>query len=327
MVVEFTILVIVHLRVVLFENNAAASSSYGNGGGIYNSINGNFTATNCPILNNTANYRGGAMYNVGNCTVNYCSIVNNTGTSSAGGVHNTGNFTINNSSIQNNAAKTYHGGAIRNEGNCTVNDCSIINNSAVSYGGAIYSTSNCNVTSSTLINNNANTGSAIYTTSVNAQITFNRIFNNTGSRDVYSTVAGVNATNNWWGTNFNGTNPLTAGRINSNVTVNSWIVLTLAANPNGAVVGDNSIITADLTYDNNGIYHDPALGHVPNGVNAKFTVDNLGSVSPINNLTNNGIVSTIFTALDSGFSKVNVTIDNQTIGLEFKYRSFAFEGA
>ena len=299
------------------QNNTANSSSYG-GGGVYNALGASFTVTNSSIVNNTANYRGGAMYNAGNCTVNNCSIVNNTGTSSSGGVHNTGNFTANNSSIQNNAAKTYYGGAIRNEGNCTINACFILNNTAVSRGGAIYSTGNCIVINSTLINNTANMGSAIYTTSANSQISFNRIFNNTGNGDVYSSVAGVNATNNWWGTNFNGTNPLTAGRINSNVTVNSWIVFTLTANPNGAVVGDNSIITADLTYDNNGIYHDPALGHVPNGVNAKFAVDNLGSVSPINNLTNNGIASTIFTALASGFSKINVTVDNQTIGLEFK---------
>ena len=62
--------------------------------------------------------------------------------------------------------------------------------------------------------------------SSDVQIHFNRFVNN-GNIDIYSSEGIANATNNWWGTNFQGTNPLAAGRVNSNVNAGPWIVLTV----------------------------------------------------------------------------------------------------
>jgi uncharacterized repeat protein (TIGR01451 family) len=144
-------------------------------------------------------------------------------------------------------------------------------------------------------------------------VEFNRIVGNTASQGtaIYSTSGTVNATLNWWGTNFEGTNPITAGIVTSDVLADPWIVLTLNASPTSIPVGDTSTVIADLTHDNTGAYHDPALGHVPDGIPVSFT-DTLGTVNPINTTTINGSAATNFIGFTPGVAVLSATIDGYT---------------
>ncbi|BDZ69941.1 right-handed parallel beta-helix repeat-containing protein [Methanobacterium petrolearium] len=304
-----------------FIQNNTVTGTYAYGGAFYNS--GNCTVIGGFIQNNTVTGTyayGGAFYNSGNCTVIGGFISNNTvnavTSSNGGGIYNSdGNFTVTNCSIVSNTA--YNGGGIFNYANCAVVNCTFSSNKASNYGGAIYasSSSNLNVTSSTLTNNQATWGSAIFTYASNTQINFNRILNNTGNRDVYGTAAGVNATNNWWGTNFQGTDPQTAGKVNSKVNATTWLVLTASTNATNVPVGGNLAVNVDLTHDNMGI-DTSSQGHLPDGIPVYFT-SSLGIVNPTNSTTINGMTSTIFTGTTFGLSTLNVTVDYQNVNLQF----------
>ena len=63
----------------------------------------------------------------------------------------------------------------------------------------------------------------------------------------------VDAINNWWGSN---NNP--SGEVSGNVNVSTWLVLNTSASPTGISPNGISIITADLTHDQNGDYYDPS---------------------------------------------------------------------
>ena len=290
-----------------------------NGGGIYNQ--GLCAVINSTIHNNIADNNGGGIFNAGTCEVTNSTISDNTVSNPymltlGGGILNYANSvcTITNSAINNNSAQ--YGGGIFNAGNCTVTNSTISSNIATNGGGINHYYSNLTVTGSTLINNQADMGSAVYTTSSDTLINFNRIFNNTGSYDVYSTVNGVNATNNWWGTNFQGTNPFDAGRVNENVTATPWIVLTINNNDNLILTGENSTAGANLRYNYNGTdYEDTwtVYGNAVPDVNVSFT-STLGNLSILNGTINNGSnATTIFTGTTAGNGTVNAIVDNQTV--------------
>jgi uncharacterized repeat protein (TIGR01451 family) len=222
----------------------------------------------------TINYffRGGAIFNEGNLTIEDCSFTTNVITSSkesyGGAISNRfGNLTVTNCIFSFN--KATYGGAIDNEdGLLNVVDSIFTNNTALQ-GGAISAyrrsaITNCNVTGSTFTNNSATTGGAIANSGNNFELHYNRIIENTG-QDV---IGIVNATANWWGTNFDESNPFNAGRVTYGVTASPWIYLALNATPTSINNGATSLITASFNYLFDGTSRsnlDPNDGHIPDG--------------------------------------------------------------
>ena len=114
---------------------------------------------NCNFTNNTASYRGGAVYFLNQGNVTNCNFTNNkaTGTYSQGGAINMGSGTVSNCNFTNNKATgTY------------------------SQGGAVYFSNTGNVTNCNFTGNNATTGSAIYfwSTSAIKTVSNSRFLNN-----------------------------------------------------------------------------------------------------------------------------------------------------
>ena len=101
--------------------------------------------------------------------------------------------------------------------------------------------------------------------------------------------------------------------VSGNVNVTPWLVLNLNSNPTHIKNNETSNITADLLHDSNGGYHDPANGHVPDGIVVNFSSDALGTVNPLFGNLNNGMTSTTFKAgLNPGISTITSTVDDST---------------
>jgi len=169
--------------------------------------------TNSIFTNDTAP-DGGAIYNDGTLNLTSNNFTNNTAPDSGGAIYNTGG--------------TDESGIFY--GTLNVTNCIFTNDTAPD-GGAICNNEygNLTVTSSTFTNNTAIDGGAIYNDGDGtATMRFNRIINNI-NYDIYNNGGSVDALYNWWGTNFAGTNPVTAGRINSATSL--WMVLSIGAHP------------------------------------------------------------------------------------------------
>ncbi|MDI6723994.1 MAG: hypothetical protein QMD61_05055 [Methanobacterium sp.] len=336
-------------------NNATSSSGTANddGGAIY--TNGNLNIDNSSFTNNTAGQDGGAIYSNSNLSINNSSFTSNAGgmtNNGAGGAICIGdgsilgmNLTITNSTFTGNSGQhggalwtnagsssnpavitnttftgntgTY-GGAIRNWGILNITKSSFTGNSGTE-GGAInnYNSGRAvlTVTESNLIDNTATTGGALYNDGGTAEIHFNRIIGNTGT-DVYRSAGTLNAQNNWWGNNYQGSSPLAAGRVNSGANAATWLVLSIAASPNTILVGGTSTVTADLTHDQNGNYYNPASGQVPDSIPINFG-GTLGSLNPASSTIINGISTSTFTAgIVPGTATVSATVDSQTVNTQ-----------
>ncbi len=275
------------------ENCIFIYNSANNGGAIYN-LNSNLTVKNSSFLSNNATY-GGAIYNSGNIIISGSTFTGNKATNEGGVIYTTSasNVNISSSTLENNIAGS-NGGVILNTGNLTINSNRIVGNSA-NYGGAIFSnTANTLIANfNSIIGNSATSGSAIYKTS-------------SGTFDV---------TNNWWGSNAGPS----AGSVYG-TTVSQWLVLTLNANPSTIYIGRNSTITADLLHDNGILsdptnpslyYHNPASGHVPDGIPVVFTTT-LGTLSNLESPTVNGAAKTTLKGgLTEGSATVKATVDSQ----------------
>jgi autotransporter family porin len=300
-----------------FTKNIA--SSYG--GAIYNSY-GNATLTKNTFTNNTANV-GGAIYNYyynyGTFNVNNSTFTNNTaqvneyGGGDGGAIgNNGGTWNVTSSTFTNNTAQVNeydgNGGAIYNSGGTlNVNKSTFTNNTA-GYGGAIFNEGTLNVTSSTFTSNNAKySGGAIFNTYyATATVHYNRIIGNS-NYDIY--ITGGDALYNWWGTNFAGTNPVDAGRINS--ATSSWMVLSINASPTTILLNGTSTVIANLLYDNKGVYHNPAAGFVPYSGLAGFKTT-LGSIANTN-FSSGEAKSILKGGTTAGVATVSAKIDNQTV--------------
>ncbi|PKL66731.1 MAG: hypothetical protein CVV28_10055 [Methanobacteriales archaeon HGW-Methanobacteriales-1] len=308
-----------------FTNNTADL-----GGAIYN--NWALTVTDSDFINNTAPNNGGAIYNnYSNLTVTGSTFTNNTAQDGVlyqgniGGAifNNYGNLTVTGSTFNNNIANGAasgggNGGAIINmDGNLTVS-CSTFTNNTADLGGAIANYGNLTVTSSTFNNNTASyRGGAIYNSARGTvTMSFCQIVGNT-QNDIYNSVSYCNAEYNWWGTNFNGTDPVAAGRV-VGATVTKWLVLTITANPTTINNGATSEITADLLHDQNGDYYNPVDGHVPDGIIVTFNTDK-GSVGSktIDKETSNGTATATLNADETvGIAHVNAVTDNQIVNTD-----------
>ncbi len=254
-----------------FSGNSAGDGDYstlaiggigGNGGAIYNS--GILQISNSIFTNNRAGDGGGSGWFIGGIGGN------------GGAIYNAGTLYITNSIIYNNRAGYWgHGwvsdgldgsaGAILNAGTLQIIGSIIRDN----YAGSNH------------IGGIENKG--------NAEIHFNWITGN--NFNLASTNSLVNATLNFWGTN---SAPLGVG---TNVNVNPWLVFSFTANPSIVSYLGTSQISANFLYDSNGVYHDPASGHIPDGIRIVYGL-NWGTMDiiPDSSTTLNGKVKAIYHA-------------------------------
>ena len=308
-------------RTVNIINSSFTSNNADHSGGAILNGNDNSTVTKSTFTNNTAMLYGGAIFNqFPNLNVTSSIFTNNTA-SDGGAISSNeyGNLNVSGSTFINNAATGYGGGAITNvNNNSTVTKSTFTNNTAMLYGGAILNEApNLNVTSSTFTNNTASDGGAIYNYEGTATVRFNRISGNS-EYDIYNYRGSVDALYNWWGTNFKGTDPVTAGRINSG-NDSSWMVLSINATPTNIKHNGTSTVTADLLHDNQGVYHNPAAGIIPYTGPANFET-NKGSINNTN--FSNGVVTSTFNAgTAAGVANVSATVDQATVNTNITIHS------
>ncbi|MBZ2164573.1 Ig-like domain-containing protein [Methanobacterium spitsbergense] len=296
-----------------FTSNTATDS----GGAICNDYGGTLTVNNSTFTSNSAAYYGGTISNDGTLTVNNSTFTSNSATYYGGAIYNSyGTVTVNNSTFTSNSA-TYFGGAIINhDGSVTVNGSTFTSNTATN-GGAIFNDIQRSVTvnGSTFTSNTANSGGAIYNHFGTLNVSFCRIVGNTPN-DIYSSGGSCDVDYNWWGSNFVGSDPVSAGRV-SGASVSKWLVLTTTSDPNTINTGETSNITADLLHDQDGVYQNPTGGHVPDGIVVNFASDALGTVNPLTGTMINGEASSIFTAgLNPGISTITSTVDAETVNTD-----------
>lgn len=276
------------LKGCTFTNNSA-----GFGGAIDNNYCTIGTVIDCNFTGNNAIY-GGAISNwEGNITTLSGSMFSNNAASKSGGA--VGNYkgiitNWSNCNLTNNTAadEDYGGGAVFNYGTiANLSGCNFIGNNATDSGGAIYNNGTINVHFNIFLNNSATKGSAIYCSD-----------------------GTVNAEYNWWGSKGN-----PSGKI-SGFAVSKWIVLTVNVSSTSINRGKTSTITADLLHDSDGVYHDPADGHVPDGVNVSFKSDYVGHVDSESVSTSNGIATTTFISENLGLATVSAAADSQTVNTQ-----------
>ena len=125
--------------------------------------------------------------------------------------------------------------------------------------------------------------------------------------DIFNEGGVVDARYNWWGSNQNPSERV----VDSNVS--SWLVLRLTPGSASIKNGGISVLTADLLYDVNGVYHDPAKGHVPDGIVVKFT-SNLGTIGTTYVTMTNGVAqSTLKGGSKAGLADVAAITGSQSI--------------
>ena len=152
-----------------------------------------------------------------------------------------------------------------------------------------------------------------------ATLHFNRIAGNAVGLSNLTSNA-IDAENNWWGCNFGpglggagcaGTANSVTNTGGGSVDFNPWLVLRITAAPNVLVTGQMAAITADLTFNSDGV-DTSGLGTVPNGTPASFAGVN-GTVAPPTSTTTSGKAGSVFTATTPGAGSASTTVDMQTV--------------
>jgi autotransporter family porin len=284
--------------------------------------------SNSSFTNNTAN-NGGAIWNGYTLTVNGSTFTGNVATA-GGAIYNYGALAAANDIFTGNTAHTtdsslaYEGGAILNEGNLTVTGSTFTGNFA-NLGGAISNRYNSAISGSNLIGNKADyDGGAIYSEYGTLIVHFSRITRNQlvgyGSQDITNYKGKVNEEYNWWGSNAGPSKGRIQYETDSAVTdtsVTNWMVLTLSASPTTVKARGTSILTANLCYDNHGVYHSPASGHVPDGMTVSFTTK-FGTIGSKATTVNGIAKSTLKAGSTGGVVNVSAKTDSQTVQIPLK---------
>ena len=275
----------------------------GNGGAVYYNNGANVSITD-------SNFNGNHAGNGGNG-----------GTGGNGGA-SAGSYSNGSGGRGGNAGKGGNGGAIYfNNGTLTVTSNNLISNTQGNggtggQGGQPGSGTGSGIVGSNGLAGSSGTGGALYA-AYNTFLHFNRIVDN-GACDVAAASGiSVNAENNWWGTNFQGTNPSNAGRLSDGVDADPWLVLIVTAD-SPIYNGETSQVTADLTHNSNN-QDTSSQGHIPDGTPLTFALTNgpYGNLAaPLEKYTVNGKTSIMFTANDPNAphtQNVNATVDHQNV--------------
>ncbi|MFA0832433.1 MAG: beta strand repeat-containing protein [Methanobacterium formicicum] len=288
-----------------FTSNNATN---GVGGAILNT--GLLNIADSTFTGNTASNDGGAggaiLNDGGSLNITNTTFTGNTADLSGGAIYNNGPLNITDSVFSGNHAQA--GGAIVNRGNSTITN-TIFDSNRAEDGGAIVNSKNMTITSSTFTGNLAEIFGGAIDNRNNLTIHFSRIVGNTPV-DIYNNQGTLDAEYNWWGTNFTGSDPVTAGRV-SGATVSRWLVLNLNPDPATINNGETSTVTVDLLHDQLGNYYDPKNGHVPDGIQVDLT-GTLGGLNPTLLSLTSGQATSLFTASGAGSAVITATLDNQT---------------
>ena len=94
--------------------------------------------------------------------------------------------------------------------------------------------------------------------------------------------------------------------------VSKWLILTLTADIASIKTNGTSTIKADLLHDSQGGYHDPASGHVPNGIRVNFATT-LGTISGQSSIINGIAQSSLKGIPVASVTTVSAKIDNQNV--------------
>jgi len=301
---------IYNLDAIIITSSTIQQNKASGGGGILN--DGQLTITDSTIQQNQGD-NGGGIDNFDTLTITGSVIGQNTAPY-GGGIANWNTLTITGSTIQENNAEFFGGGLHNLQGTANIIDTTFQLNNAGS-GGGICNWDTLTITSSTIKQNNATNGGGIFNDHLQdvygmVAANFNRIVANTPNA-IQSDSGTVNAEYNWWGSN----NPNFPALITGDVDYISWLVMTYSANPTVIPQGGLSILTADFRYDSNGIFHDPADGHLPDETPVTFTTNlgNVGSKSIVTG-TINGIATAILRGNEAaGEALTSASLDNQTL--------------
>ncbi len=298
-------LAIMTINISTIQQNQASG-----GGGILN--DGELTITESTIQQNQGD-NGGGIDNFDNLTINGSVISQNTAPY-GGGIANWNTLNIVGSIIQENTAEFFGGGLHNLQGTANITGTTFQLNNAGS-GGGMCNWDTLTIIGSTIKQNNATNGGGIFNDHLQdvygtVAANFNRIVANTPNA-IQSDSGTVNAEYNWWGYN----NPNFSALITGDVDYSSWLVMTYSANPTVISQGGLSTLTADFRYDSNGIFHDPAAGHLPDETPVTFNTNlgNVGSKSIVTG-TINGIATAILRGNEAaGEAFTSASLDHQTL--------------
>ena len=298
-------LAIMTINISTIQQNQASG-----GGGILN--DGELTITESTIQQNQGD-NGGGIDNFDNLTINGSVISQNTAPY-GGGIANWNTLNIVGSIIQENTAEFFGGGLHNLQGTANITGTTFQLNNAGS-GGGMCNWDTLTIIGSTIKQNNATNGGGIFNDHLQdvygtVAANFNRIVANTPNA-IQSDSGTVNAEYNWWGYN----NPNFSALITGDVDYSSWLVMNYSANPTVISQGGLSTLTADFRYDSNGIFHDPAAGHLPDETPVTFNTNlgNVGSKSIVTG-TINGIATAILRGNEAaGEAFTSASLDNQTL--------------
>ncbi len=152
-------------NLTITESTVTDNTAQIRGGGIFND-GGTLTVIESTVSNNTALTRsGGGISNTGVLNIIDSNVTGNSAATAGGAIANnsTGVVTVTNSTLTANTAVRF-GGAIANSGTVTINESVVSDNTATSLGGGIFNDSgNLIVNDSTLSGNTAQFGGAIHT--------------------------------------------------------------------------------------------------------------------------------------------------------------------
>ncbi|MCF8146618.1 MAG: IPTL-CTERM sorting domain-containing protein [Deltaproteobacteria bacterium] len=136
----------------------------------------------------------------------------------------------------------------------------------------------------------------------------------------------VTAEYNWWGSNDDPGSQIKG----ANVDYTPYLVLSADANPEKIydfAPLNTSTITADLSHDSSGNYHDPEHGHVPDGIRVAFeiaSIPRVGSLNPLEPPTSSGSATSTFTATDIGDADITAAAGWQTVHTSVKVDALSF---
>ncbi len=322
--------------------------------GSYTLVIDNLTLENGQVPSGFSGGNGGAVDagNGGSVTVTSSSITacqagDATGSPGNGGdggaIFATGGVSVTSSSItacragdaRNNGGNGGDGGAIFAAGSVSVTSSTFTgcragdasgspgHNGNGGDGGAIFTqTGTVSITNATITGCRA--GDAVFgpgidgsggaITTHGGQITFSRLLDNSAHGGANEISGPVTATDDWWGSN-NGPSP--SSDFNNGASAGTWLVLGATASPLSLTAAQASQITANLTFNNTGS-NLASFGTVPDGIPVAFgLVSDSGTFSPVTGSTSAGINMTEFSPSSAGLANVSITVDSQTVYMDF----------
>jgi len=268
--------------------------SAGDGGAIYSRSYGirvsESTFNDCiASLDEGINYRhggGGAIFTLGTISIDSSKFFNCHSKTRGGALYSNNYISVANSQFSDCSADI-DGGAIDVFGSpVTVTGSSFVNCSAPGWGGAIFSYG----------------GNIHYSRFSNVTDYYNEIIYSHGY---------MNTAYNWFGSN----NPWNGETCDPS---EPWMVLGITATPDSISPGETTAINTNITYDCSGVYHDPGIWHIPDGIPITYTtVSNDISVPYGSGNIVYGVSNAAFTLSSADYTLFNATADDQTVNVAF----------